>query len=150
MDDLYAVNVAKTEFREGFNLGDAARILAIADPQLVSFSDGQPSEFGESGLEALEIRLKNLFERFTASLAVIVNEVRIEGDVAYDYGLHDLTLTPKDGGQPINRRNRYVDIWRRNKEDRWKLWMYIDNRDVPDSFRAREIRSANHEVTGAA
>ena len=150
MDDLYAVNVAKTEFREGFNLGDAARILAIADPQLVSFSDGQPSEFGESGLEALDIRLKNLFERFTTSLTVIVNEVRIEGDVAYDYGLHDLTLTPKDGGQPINRRNRYVDIWRRNKEDRWKLWMYIDNRDVPDSFRAREIRSANHEVTGAA
>src|ERR1700756_548466 len=102
MDGLYEANVAKTEFREGFNLGDAARILAIADPQLVSFSDGQPSEFGESGLEALEIRLKNLFERFTASLAVIVNEVRIEGDVAYDYGLHDLTLTPKDGGQPIH------------------------------------------------
>jgi ketosteroid isomerase-like protein len=149
MHDLYAVNVAKTEFREGFNLGDAARILAIADPQLVSFSDGQPSEFGESGLEALEIRLKNLFERFTASLAVIVNEVRIEGDVAYDYGLHDLTLTPKDGGQPIHRRNRYVDIWRRNKEDRWKLWMYIDNRDVPDSFRRQEIGSAQHEATGA-
>ena len=149
MDDLYAVNVAKTEFREGFNLGDAARILAIADPQLVSFSDGQPSEFGESGLEALEVRLKNLFKRFTASLAVIVNEVRIEGDVAYDYGLHDLTLTPKDGGQPIHRKNRYVDIWRRNKEHHWKLWMYIDNRDVPDSFRPGEIGSAQHEATGA-
>ena len=149
MDDLYAVNAAKTEFREGFNLGDAARILAIADSQLVSFSDGQPSEFGESGLQALEIRLKNLFERFTASLAVIINEVRIDGDVAYDYGLHDLTLTPKDGGQPIHRKNRYVDIWRRNKEHHWKLWMYIDNRDVPDSFRLGEIGSAQHEATGA-
>jgi len=32
MDDLYAINAAKTEFREGFNLGDTSRILAIADP----------------------------------------------------------------------------------------------------------------------
>jgi ketosteroid isomerase-like protein len=98
MDDFYAINAAKTEFREGFNLGDVARILAIADPDLVSFSDGQPSEFGKSGLEALEVRLKSLFERFTASLAAIVNEIRINGDIAYDYGVHDLTFTPKDGG----------------------------------------------------
>ena len=140
MDDFYyAINAAKTEFREGFNLGDVARILAIADPDLVSFSDGQPSEFGKSGLEALEVRLKSLFDRFTASLAAIVNEIRINGDIAYDYGVHDLTFTPKDGGQPIHRRNRYVDIWRRNKAGDWKLWMYMDNQDVPDPFQPREI-----------
>ncbi len=70
MDDfLMQSNVAKTEFREGFNLGDVGRLLAIADPQLVTFSDGQPSEFGKSGLEALEIRLKSLFERFAATLS---------------------------------------------------------------------------------
>ena len=150
MGDLYAINVAKTEFRDSFNLGDAARILAIADTDLVSFSDGQPSEFGKSGLEALEIRLKTLFERFAVKLAVVAVEIRISGDIAYDYGWHDLTLTPKDGAQPIHRRDRYVDIWRRNKEGHWKLWMYMDNQDVPDPFRPREIRSAHHEVTGAA
>jgi ketosteroid isomerase-like protein len=56
MDDLYAINAAKTEFREGFNMADASRILAIADPDLVNFSDGQPSEFGETGLDALKTR----------------------------------------------------------------------------------------------
>jgi hypothetical protein len=54
--------------------------------------------------------------RFTAKLVVIVIEIRLQGDIAYDYGWHDLTLTPKDGGEPIRRRDRYVDIWRRNKE----------------------------------
>src|SRR6201984_3873033 len=126
MDDLFAINAAKTEFREGFNLGDASRVLAIADPDLVSFSDGQPSEFGASGLEALKGRLTDLFERFTAKLSVIVIEIRLQGDVAYDYGWHDLTLTPKDGSEPIHRRDRYVDIWRRKKEGRWKLWLDID------------------------
>lgn len=135
MDDLYAINVAKSEFREGFNLGDVPRVLAIADPDLVSFSDGQPSEFGESGLEALKGRMTDLFERFTAKLSVIVIEIRLQGDVASDYGWHDLTLTPKGGGEPIHRRDRYIDIWRRNKEGKWKLWMYMDNRDVADPFQ---------------
>jgi ketosteroid isomerase-like protein len=147
MDDLFAINAAKTEFREGFNLGDVSRVLAIADPDLVSFSDGQPSEFGVSGLEALKTRLSNLFERFTAKLSVIVIEIRLQGDVAYDYGWHDLTLTPKDSGQPIHRRDRYVDIWRRNKEGDWKLWMYMDNQDVADPFLQEEISSARARVS---
>lgn len=138
MDELYAINAAKTEFRDCFNFADASRLLAIADPELVNFSDGQPSEFGSSGLEALRIRLQNLFERFTVELAVIVIEIRVQGDVAYDYGWHHVTLTPKDGGQPIRRRDRYADIWRRNKEGNWKLWMYMDNQDVADPFRPEE------------
>jgi ketosteroid isomerase-like protein len=145
MDDLYAINVAKSEFRECFNLADPSRMLAIADPDLINFSDGQPSEFGGSGLDALETRLANLFERFTAKLVVTVIEIRLQGDVAYDFGWHELTLTPKDGGQPIRRRDRYVDIWRRNKEGKWKLWMYMDNRDVADPFRPESEQTHSAE-----
>src|ERR1700726_2947094 len=82
MDDLYAINAAKTEFREGFNLGDTSRILAIADPDLVNFSDGAPSEFGQSGLDVLQTRLTALFERFTVKLVVVVIEIRLQGDIA--------------------------------------------------------------------
>ncbi len=147
-DDLYAVNVAKTKFRECFNSSDVSKLLAIADPDLVSFCDGEPSEFGESGgLQALQLRLKTLFERFTANLVVTVVEIRIQGDVAHDYGWHDLTLTPKDGGQPIHSRTRYVDIWRRRKQGDWKLWMYVDNRDVADSIQPAKIRQIQNGVT---
>jgi len=142
MDNLFAINAAKTEFRECFNLGDPSRLVAIADPDLVSFPDGQPSEFCGSALETLKTRLTDLFERFTAKLSVIVIEIRLQGDVAYDYGWHDLTLTPKDGSQPIHRRDRYVDIWRRDKEGKWKLWMYMDNRDIADLFQPEQIPSA--------
>jgi ketosteroid isomerase-like protein len=126
-----------------------SRVLAIADPDLVSFSDGQPSEFGASGLEALKGRLTDLFERFAAKLSVIVIEIRLQGDIAYDYGWHDLTLTPKRGGEAIRRRNRYVDIWRRNHEGNWKLWMYMDNQDIADPFRPEQIPSAGAQVHGS-
>ena len=142
MDELYAINAAKSEIRDSFNLGDVSKFLAITDPDLVSFSDGVPSEFGETGLDALKTRLASLFERFSAKLVVIVIEIRLQGDLAYDYGWHDLTLTPKDGGGPIHRRNRYVDIWRKDRDGNWKLWMYIDNQDVADAFRERELSRA--------
>jgi len=41
MDDLYAINAAKVEFRDCFNFSDVSRLLAIADPEMVNFSDGQ-------------------------------------------------------------------------------------------------------------
>jgi ketosteroid isomerase-like protein len=134
MDDLYAINSAKTEFREGFNQGDASRIIAIAHPDLVNFSDGQPSEFGESGLQSFKCRLEKLFAEYSAHLSVIVIEIRLHSHVAHGYGWHDLTLTPKRGGEPIHRRYRYVDIWRKDNSREWKLWMYVDNADVADPF----------------
>jgi ketosteroid isomerase-like protein len=121
MDDLYAINAAKTEFREAFNQGDACRIIAIADPDLINFPDGQPSEFGESGLESFKRRLEKLFADYTAQLSVIVIEIRSQSDVAHGYGWHDLILTPKRGGEPIHRRYRYVDIWRKNTAREWTL-----------------------------
>ena len=146
MDDLYAINAAKTEFREAFNSGDVSVLLALADPDLVNFADGHPSEFGEGGLDALRNRLVALFERFTATLSIIVIEIRLQGDIAYDYGWHDLTLTPKDGGQSVHRRDRYVDIWRKNGEGKWKLWMYMDNQDVVDPFRVEKTDSTKAQA----
>jgi ketosteroid isomerase-like protein len=143
VDDRLLINEAKTEFRECFNLSDPSRLLAIADPELTSFPEGQPTEFGAYGLNALKTRLDNLFLRFKVELAVIVIEIRIHGDVAYDYGWHVLTLTAKEGGQPIRRKDRYVDIWRRNAEGKWKLCMYMENLDVPEPFQPEQISCKN-------
>jgi len=132
MDDVFAINAAKSEFRDAFNYGDVNRLLAIADPDLVSFSDGEPSEFGKGGLEALQTRMTDLFARYTAKLAVIAVEIRVQDRMAHAYGWQELTLTPKAGGEPVRRRTRYVDVWRRSGQGSWKLWMYIDNQDIPD------------------
>jgi hypothetical protein len=42
MDDLYAINAAKSEFRECFNLADTSRVLAIADPDPRRLVRGSP------------------------------------------------------------------------------------------------------------
>jgi ketosteroid isomerase-like protein len=149
MNDLFAINTAKSEYRDAFNFGDVNRIRAIADPDIVVFQDGEPSAFGMDGLDELSDRLKNLFERFTAKLAVIVMEIRLDGNSAHAYGWHDLKLTPKDGGGTIQRRSRYMDVWRKNKQGNWKLLLHIDNRDVPDPFQPENHLPRKKEAIAA-
>ena len=148
MDDLYAINAAKSEFRDCFNSSDTSRLLAMVDPDFVDFSDSQPSAFVGAAVDALNTRLETLFELFTAKLVVIVIEIRLQENVAYDYGWHELTLTPKNGGQPVRRRDRYLDIWRKNQEGHWKLWMYMNNQDVADAF-PEQISSLGARAQGS-
>jgi ketosteroid isomerase-like protein len=127
MDDLLAINVAKSEFREAYNTADVARMVALADPGIVDFTDGASCGFGQ---DALRGRLEGLFRKYKVELSVIEIEIRIVGDLGYDYGWHVWKLTSKNGGGVANRKDRYVDIWRRNERGEWKLWMYMDNRDL--------------------
>lgn len=132
MDDVYAINVAKTEFREAYNTGNVERLLAILDGDLIDLSNGRCSGYGEGGKAALRSYLRDLFAKFDARMVAIVIEIKVMGDLAVDYGWHELALTPKRGGEPIRTRTRYVDVWKKNKAGDWKLAIFIDNADVPD------------------
>jgi ketosteroid isomerase-like protein len=132
MDDVYAINAAKTEIREAYRTGDIERLIAVLDSGLIDYSDGRQSGYGEGAWTNLRTYLRNLFAKYEARLVPIIIEVKVLGDVAVDYGWHELTLTPRNGGDPVSTRTRYLDIWKRDKSGNWKLAMFIDNADVPD------------------
>jgi ketosteroid isomerase-like protein len=132
MDDAYAIDLAKTEFREAYNTGNVERLLSIVDSGLVDLSNGRCSGYGESGKAALRSYLQNLFAKFDARLVPVVIDITVRGEMAVDYGWHELVLTPKSGGEPIRTRTRYVDVWRKNQAGDWKLALFMDNSDVPD------------------
>ncbi|MGH9644540.1 MAG: YybH family protein [Terriglobales bacterium] len=132
MDDVCAINVAKTEFRDAYNTGNVERLMAVVDSGLVDLSDGRCSGYGESGKAAMRSYLQDLFVWFDACLVPIVIDITVMGEMAVDYGWHELVLTPKSGGEPIRTRTRYVDVWKKNQAGDWKLAIFIDNADVPD------------------
>jgi ketosteroid isomerase-like protein len=134
MDDVYAINVAKTEFREAYDTGDLDRLLAILDSGLIDYSNGRRSGYGEGAKTALRTYLRDLFAKYHAHLVPIIIEIKVLGEVAVDYGWHELALMPKSGGEPIRTRTRYIDLWKKDKEGNWKLAMFMDNPDVPDQL----------------
>ena len=133
MDDVYAINLAKTEIREAYNKANPDRLLAVVDEALIDFSDHRQTGYSQCGKAALRAHLEALFSKYHARLVPIIIEIKITGETAVEYGWHELTLTPKAGGEAVYLRTRYLDLWKKDKTGQWKLAIFMDNADVPDT-----------------
>src|SRR6266702_7441731 len=131
MDDIYAVNLAKTIFREGFSEGDTERVLSIYDDAFADMSFGMPSFYYSDAKDVFRARLKQLFQDYTASMKVIIIDVVLNGDRALDWGWHVLDLTSKTDGSVLQVRSRYFETWRRDATRGWLITSFIDNLDRP-------------------
>jgi ketosteroid isomerase-like protein len=137
MDDQTAILIAITEYREAFNTGDIDRLMSVFGTGFTDMSFGVPSFYGEEAAVVLRRRMAELFSEYHADMKISVIDVVIKTDVAYDFGWHILTLTPKAGGGSIKSRQRYFQLGGRQTDGSWKIKFYIDNVDqapaMPDA-----------------
>jgi len=135
MDDTYRINVAKTEFREAYNSGNVNRLLSVFEKEgFTDMSEDGPNHYGEAARERLRERSTELFAEYSVKLTVIVNAIVVLGNTAYDYGCHEFTLNPKNGGETIRRRHRYFELWNKNSSGDWKISLFINNTDVREEL----------------
>ena len=127
MDDLYAINSGKTEFREAFNTGSPERLIALLDPAFVYMPDGVPAVNGTAAADAIRAQFQELMSHYYVQLIPIIIEIRIQDSVAWDYGWQTWRKTPRAGGSEVTVKDRYVNVWRKNERGEWKLWMYMSN-----------------------
>ena len=139
MDDAYAIRLAKTELRDAYNKGNVSRVLAVFADAYSDMSAGLASFYGAEAKTVLKHRLKKLFTRYRAELTVTIISFRIQGSLAFDWGWHRLTLTPKKGGRSITTRTRYLEIWQKNAAGSWKIAIFFDNLDVPPQMPPKEV-----------
>jgi ketosteroid isomerase-like protein len=130
MEPVYEINVAKTEFREAYNTGDVARLLAVFHDDAVNMSEAIPSRFGRAVKKDLAERASDLFARFSVRLVPIVYGIVPCGDKMFDYGWHEFTLTPKTGGAPVRTRQRYMELWSKDAAGQWKISFHMNNVDI--------------------
>jgi len=135
MNDVYAINVAKTEFREGYNTGEVRRLMAVFQPDgFTDMSEGEPSKYGSEAISVWRERLTKLFDEYRVKLTPIIIDIVVLGDTAYDYGWHELILTPKAGGPALRKRYRYFELWKKDPAGQWKIATHMTNSDVPEEL----------------
>jgi ketosteroid isomerase-like protein len=135
MDDVHEINVGKTELREAYNTGDVDRLLSVYAPWgFTDMSEGGPNKYGEEAKLNLRVKVTELFKEYLVQFFPIVNRVIVLGDTAYDYGWHEFILTPKSGGPPIRKRQRYFELWNRTESRDWKISLHINNEDVREEL----------------
>ena len=57
-------------------------------------------------------------------------EVARSGDLAYLIGTYELTVNDA-GGKPVNDRGKYVEVWKKQADGKWKVVADIFNSDLP-------------------
>ncbi len=139
MDDAYAIRLAKTELRDGYNTADVKRVLTVFRDAFSDMSDGRASFYGTEARAVLQHHLTKLFARYRARLTVTIISIGIQGGLAFDWGWHKLTLTPKKGGRPKTTRTRYLEIWQKQDDGKWKIAIFFDNSDIPPAMPPREV-----------
>lgn len=129
-NDQHSIAVAKTEYREAYKAGDVDRLLRVFASGFTDCSDGEPSFYGEEARRALRLRSQELFRFYRAELSVIIIDIVVKGDFAYDRGWHRLRLTDKTSGQVADSKYRYFEIWKKEGGD-WKIIYIITNKEMP-------------------
>ena len=139
MDDAYAIRLAKTELRDAYNEGNVKHVLAVFADAYSDMSTGLASFYGAEAKAVLKHRLKKLFMRYDVELAVTIISIRVQGPLAFDWGWHKLTRTPKKGGRSTTTRTRYLEIWQKDEVGNWKIAIFFDNLDVPPQMPPKEV-----------
>jgi ketosteroid isomerase-like protein len=139
MDDRYAIRLAKTKLREAYNNGNVNGVLSVYGDGYSDMSTGLASFYGAEARAVLKHRMTELFARYDAHLAVTIISIRVHGLWAFDWGWHKLTLTPKQGGRSITTRTRYLEIWQKGADEKWKIAIFFDNVDVPPQMPPKQV-----------
>ncbi len=136
MEDEYAINLAKTEVREGYNNGDIERILAVFADSFTDMSEGQSSFWNVDAKTMRRMRLEQLFREHSVELTPVIIDITISGDIAVEHGWHHLKRQPKAGGPIEASSTRYVEVWKRNANRVWQIVLFLDNADrTPELIR---------------
>ena len=131
MDDVYAINLAKTSLREGFNHGDIEGVLSVYDDAFADMSFGLPSFYYSDAKDVFRARLTRLFRDYRVAMKMMIIDVVLNEDRAFDWGWHVLDLTSKADGSLEQVRTRYFETWRRDAARGWLITSFIDNLDQP-------------------
>ena len=139
MDDSYAIRLAKTKLRDAYDKGNVKGVLSVFADRYSDMSAGLASFYGAEARAVLKHRMKRLFARYHAQLAVTIISIRVQGPLAFDWGWHKLTLKPKKGGKSVSTRTRYLEIWQKGADESWKIAIFLDNVDVPPQMPPKEV-----------
>jgi ketosteroid isomerase-like protein len=131
VDDVYQINLAKTTFREAYATADIDKLLSLfALGGFTDMSEGLPTKYGEEAWNVFRERTEQLFAEYSVRLNCIIMDISVHGGAACDFGWHEWTLTPKNGGPPVQIRHRYCELWSKYPSGGWKIAFFINNPDV--------------------
>ena len=130
MNDEQRIRSAIDDFVKAFNARQFDQIEAILSDTVVDMSAGRETIAGPAAKQAFRKQVEGLFAGFDSRLEITVEEVRVAGDWAFDRGHLEVRLRSKQDSSVKFKRQRFLEIWRKQKDGAWRIQVIMDN-DLP-------------------
>ena len=131
MTDDAEIRRAVEEFVTAFNSGDMTGILNIVTEDFIDMSAGGPTRSGQAARDHFLGRVAEIHAKFRPRLVITIDENRVAADWAYQRGSLVVTLEPREGGEASLIRQRYLEIWKRGADAKWRIAIEMDNLAEP-------------------
>jgi uncharacterized protein (TIGR02246 family) len=131
MTDEEEIRRVVEEFVTAFNSGDMPRILDIFTDDLIDMSAGEPTRTGQAARDHFLSRVAETHAKYNPHLVITIDEIEVVSNWAYDRGTLEVTLVPRAGGEASSVRQRYLEIWRRGRDAKWRIAIEMDNSAEP-------------------
>jgi uncharacterized protein (TIGR02246 family) len=131
--DVEAITRVNVDLIEAFNAGDVSAAVALVMDDAADLPPNRPAVVGK---EAIRESLQSDLDRFSWHFTDKIVEVEVSGDLAVVWTNYLVTLTPKDDGEPIESRGKWIKVLKRQSDGSWKFSRNIWNSDSPPPERS--------------
>ena len=122
------IDQIRREFAAAETAGSTDRMRVHVTPDVVMMAPNMPAVSGaENAMEAMN----GFFAAFAVHIAYESAEVVVADEWAFDRGTYKQTLTPKRGGPAISESGKYLWLYRREPDGKWKQARAIWNSSDP-------------------
>jgi uncharacterized protein (TIGR02246 family) len=122
--DRLAIATATAQFEAAENAGSADQFRSYFADDLVMMGPNEPPVTGGDSVAAL---MRKFHDAFTVQVEYNSQEIVVFGDWAFDRGTERYTLTPKAGGETIQKSGNYLYLYQRQADGSWKQSRVIWN-----------------------
>ena len=90
-----------------------------------------PDRPAVQGREAIVAHYREFFRSIKARIASVVAEVEVFETIIYARGAFNYSMAPKMGGEAIVMKGKFVNLYKKDEMDEWRIWRNINNIDHP-------------------
>jgi ketosteroid isomerase-like protein len=115
------------------NAGDLDLWTSLFAPDAVQMPPHSPINKGQNSIRAWGQKLLGCLQM---SVSLSPDDFRASGELAFESGTYDSTMTVRQTGEVLTDHGKYVMVYRRQAPDHWSIAQDIWNSDKPNfAFR---------------
>jgi len=118
VSDVARINELWKTYIAAVNVGDIKNWISLWIEDGIQMPPAAPRRIGK---EQIRAGMQSLFDHIDRKMTVHLEEVRVEGDLAYSHGTYDFVMTPKSGGELIQGSGKFLTVLHRQIDGSWKI-----------------------------